>query len=188
MSPRHAEQPKSGLREDFHADDRCRRWLPDQCRGRGPRRRAGADAVEFARHQPAHVGRAGARMGQALPCWCATTAAATASRARRRVPIPWSGSAATCWRSLDTLKIKKTNWCGLSMGGMVGQWLGANAPDRVDKLILVQHQFLLRRQGAVGRPHQDRARKRSRAIGRSRTWSDGSPRASAPARRRRSRA
>jgi 3-oxoadipate enol-lactonase len=37
---------------------------------------------------------------------------------------------------LDALKVKKTNWCGLSMGGMVGQWLGANAPDRVDKLIL----------------------------------------------------
>jgi 3-oxoadipate enol-lactonase len=37
---------------------------------------------------------------------------------------------------LDTLKIKKTNWCGLSMGGMVGQWLGANAPDRVEKLVL----------------------------------------------------
>ena len=29
---------------------------------------------------------------------------------------------------LDALKIKKTNWCGLSMGGMDGQWLGANAP------------------------------------------------------------
>ena len=37
---------------------------------------------------------------------------------------------------LDALKVKKTNWCGLSMGGMVGQWLGANAPDRVEKLIL----------------------------------------------------
>jgi 3-oxoadipate enol-lactonase len=37
---------------------------------------------------------------------------------------------------LDALKVKKTNWCGLSMGGMVGQWLGANAPDRVNKLIL----------------------------------------------------
>jgi len=37
---------------------------------------------------------------------------------------------------LDALKIAKTNWCGLSMGGMVGQWLGANAPDRVEKLIL----------------------------------------------------
>jgi 3-oxoadipate enol-lactonase len=37
---------------------------------------------------------------------------------------------------LDALKIKKTNWCGLSMGGMDGQWLGAHAPDRVEKLIL----------------------------------------------------
>jgi 3-oxoadipate enol-lactonase len=36
----------------------------------------------------------------------------------------------------DTLKIKKFNWCGLSMGGMVGQWLGANAPGRIEKLIL----------------------------------------------------
>jgi 3-oxoadipate enol-lactonase len=37
---------------------------------------------------------------------------------------------------LDALKIKSVNWCGLSMGGMVGQWLGANAPDRIGKLIL----------------------------------------------------
>ncbi len=37
---------------------------------------------------------------------------------------------------LDALKIAKTNWCGLSMGGMVGQWLGANAPDRVERLVL----------------------------------------------------
>jgi 3-oxoadipate enol-lactonase len=37
---------------------------------------------------------------------------------------------------LDALKIKKTNWCGLSMGGMVGQWLGANAPERLEKMVL----------------------------------------------------
>ena len=37
---------------------------------------------------------------------------------------------------LDALNVKKTNWCGLSMGGMVGQWLGANAPDRFNKMIL----------------------------------------------------
>ncbi len=37
---------------------------------------------------------------------------------------------------LDTLKIERTNWCGLSMGGMVGQWLGANAPDRLEKLVI----------------------------------------------------
>ena len=37
---------------------------------------------------------------------------------------------------LDDLNIEKAHWCGLSMGGMVGQWLGANAADRFDKLIL----------------------------------------------------
>jgi 3-oxoadipate enol-lactonase len=37
---------------------------------------------------------------------------------------------------LDALKIEKTHWCGLSMGGMVGQWLGANAPGRMGRMIL----------------------------------------------------
>jgi len=37
---------------------------------------------------------------------------------------------------MDALGLKKVNWCGLSMGGMVGQWLGANAPDRINRLIL----------------------------------------------------
>lgn len=37
---------------------------------------------------------------------------------------------------LDDLNIEKVHWCGLSMGGMVGQWLGANAPQRIDRLIL----------------------------------------------------
>jgi 3-oxoadipate enol-lactonase len=37
---------------------------------------------------------------------------------------------------LDDLNIDKVHWCGLSMGGMVGQWLGANAPERFDRIIL----------------------------------------------------
>jgi 3-oxoadipate enol-lactonase len=37
---------------------------------------------------------------------------------------------------MDGLGLKKVHWCGLSMGGMVGQWLGANAPDRLDRLVL----------------------------------------------------
>jgi 3-oxoadipate enol-lactonase len=37
---------------------------------------------------------------------------------------------------LDDLNIAKVHWCGLSMGGMVGQWLGANAPERFDRIIL----------------------------------------------------
>jgi 3-oxoadipate enol-lactonase len=38
--------------------------------------------------------------------------------------------------ALDALKIEKTHWCGLSIGGMVGQWLGANAPERMNRMIL----------------------------------------------------
>src|SRR5215469_10608528 len=37
---------------------------------------------------------------------------------------------------MDALGLDKVHWCGLSMGGMVGMWLGAQAPRRINKLIL----------------------------------------------------
>ncbi|WP_348811804.1 bifunctional 3-oxoadipate enol-lactonase/4-carboxymuconolactone decarboxylase PcaDC [Flavobacterium maritimum] len=37
---------------------------------------------------------------------------------------------------LDELKIDKVYFCGLSMGGLIGQWLGINHPDRILKLII----------------------------------------------------
>lgn len=37
---------------------------------------------------------------------------------------------------LDALDIERVHFCGLSLGGFVGQWLGARAPERVDRLIL----------------------------------------------------
>lgn len=37
---------------------------------------------------------------------------------------------------LDALRIEKAHWCGLSMGGMEGMWLGAKAANRFDKIIL----------------------------------------------------
>lgn len=37
---------------------------------------------------------------------------------------------------MDALKLDKVNWLGLSMGGMEGMWLGANAGNRINKLIL----------------------------------------------------
>jgi len=42
---------------------------------------------------------------------------------------------------LDALNIKTVNWCGLSMGGMDGQWLGAHAPERVSKMVLANTNF-----------------------------------------------
>ncbi|MGM8362260.1 alpha/beta fold hydrolase [Flavobacterium sp. ARAG 55.4] len=38
---------------------------------------------------------------------------------------------------LDYLQIKQVHFCGLSLGGFIGQWLGIHASDRIDKLILV---------------------------------------------------
>lgn len=37
---------------------------------------------------------------------------------------------------LDALAIPRAHLCGLSMGGMVGIWLGVNAPEHVDRLVL----------------------------------------------------
>jgi len=37
---------------------------------------------------------------------------------------------------LDALRVDRAMFCGLSMGGMVGQWLGANVPHRLARLVL----------------------------------------------------
>ncbi|MGC5702860.1 3-oxoadipate enol-lactonase [Pseudomonas sp. NFXW11] len=37
---------------------------------------------------------------------------------------------------LDALDIQRAHFCGLSMGGMIGQWLGINAGARLHKLVL----------------------------------------------------
>jgi 3-oxoadipate enol-lactonase len=37
---------------------------------------------------------------------------------------------------LDALSIERTHFCGLSIGGLTGQWLGIHAGHRFDKLVL----------------------------------------------------
>jgi 3-oxoadipate enol-lactonase len=37
---------------------------------------------------------------------------------------------------LDALRITRAHFCGLSLGGMVGQWLGIHAPERIERLAL----------------------------------------------------
>jgi 3-oxoadipate enol-lactonase len=37
---------------------------------------------------------------------------------------------------LDILGLERVHFCGLSKGGMVGQWLGVRAPARIDRLVL----------------------------------------------------
>jgi 3-oxoadipate enol-lactonase len=38
---------------------------------------------------------------------------------------------------LDRLALPRVSYCGLSIGGMVGQWLAINAPERIERLILL---------------------------------------------------
>ena len=44
---------------------------------------------------------------------------------------------------LDYLKIAKVHFCGLSLGGFIGQWLGIHQPERIDKLILANTAYYL---------------------------------------------
>ncbi|MDJ1635226.1 3-oxoadipate enol-lactonase [Agrobacterium rhizogenes] len=37
---------------------------------------------------------------------------------------------------LDALEIERTHFCGLSIGGLVGQWLGIHAGHRLDRIIV----------------------------------------------------
>jgi 3-oxoadipate enol-lactonase len=38
---------------------------------------------------------------------------------------------------LDSLEVPRASYCGLSIGGMVGMWLAARAPERIDRLVLI---------------------------------------------------
>jgi len=53
-------------------------------------------------------------------------------------PGPWD--VATLARDvlglLDRLELRAVSFCGLSLGGMVGMWLGVNAPGRIRRLVL----------------------------------------------------
>ncbi len=37
---------------------------------------------------------------------------------------------------LDSLRVNRAHFCGLSIGGQTGMWLGVNAPERLHKLVL----------------------------------------------------
>lgn len=37
---------------------------------------------------------------------------------------------------MNGVGVRKASFCGLSKGGMVGQWLGAHAPERIERLVV----------------------------------------------------
>jgi 3-oxoadipate enol-lactonase len=62
-------------------------------------------------------------------------------RGHGRSPIPDSGTALDdlgrdVLELLDRLELDKVSFCGISLGGATGLWLAANAPDRVERLVV----------------------------------------------------
>jgi 3-oxoadipate enol-lactonase len=53
-----------------------------------------------------------------------------------RGPYSMDELAADALELLDELELRRVTWCGLSLGGMVGMWLGARAPERLSSLVL----------------------------------------------------
>ena len=51
-------------------------------------------------------------------------------------PRSIAGIAGAVLTLLDGLDLDRVAFCGLSLGGMVGMWLGANAPERIERLFL----------------------------------------------------
>jgi len=62
-------------------------------------------------------------------------------RGHGRSPVPpgpyeLSDLGADVIELLDRLGLERVQWCGLSLGGMVGMWMAINAPERIDRLVL----------------------------------------------------
>ena len=51
-------------------------------------------------------------------------------------PYAVADLAADVLELLDRLEVASASFCGLSLGGMVGIWLAANRPERVERLVL----------------------------------------------------
>ena len=63
-------------------------------------------------------------------------------------------------RLLDDFGIEHASYCGVSLGGMIGMWLAANAPGRIDALGAVLHLGQLPGHGPLGAAGGDRAGRR----------------------------
>src|SRR5262245_7316914 len=37
---------------------------------------------------------------------------------------------------LDSLRLERVHFCGLSLGGLIAQWLGVHVPERIDRLVI----------------------------------------------------
>src|ERR1700682_2389450 len=60
-------------------------------------------------------------------------------------------------RLLNRLELDRVSFCGISLGGMVGLWVAANAPDRIDRLMVCcSAARMMRPQDYAARAHRVR--------------------------------
>ena len=98
---------------------------------------AGRDVFELARERSRDVGHAGAVGVEAF-----SRAALRQPRARAigcapgSLPVHDDRLGLDAAMLIDGLGLRQVRFCGLSKGGMVGMWLGANAPHMLNRLVL----------------------------------------------------
>ena len=67
---------------------------------------------------------------------CATTRGDTVHRRLPSQPFSLEHLGRDVLALLDHAGVARAHFCGLSMGGMIGMWLGIHAPDRLESLVL----------------------------------------------------
>jgi 3-oxoadipate enol-lactonase len=104
---------------------------------------------EIAGPEDAPVLLAGGSLGTTVEMWSGQRSLAEDlclvrfdHRGHGRSPVPpgpyeIADLAADVLELMDALGVARASYCGLSIGGMVGMWLAAHAPERIERLVLV---------------------------------------------------
>ena len=92
----------------------------------------------------------------------ATTRAATAQSGVTPGPYTIEQLGRDVVALLDHLGTARASFCGLSLGGMTGMWLGIHAPARIDKLVLANTAARIAPRRSVEPAHRQGERRRHR--------------------------
>ena len=158
------------------------------CRGRRTRAGAGADAVEFARHQPAYVGRPSGGVHPAFPAGALRPPRPRQIRTCPKGPYSMERLGRDVLAILDAPRDRKDELVRAVDRRHGRQWLGANAPDAHRQTHPLQHRPAITPTRRCGTIASRSCAKKAWPQSSTPTWSAGSPKRSANARRRRCRA
>jgi 3-oxoadipate enol-lactonase len=76
-----------------------------------------------------------AKLGDSFQCLC-FDARGHGGSWKPPGPYKFDDFGADCLALLDALAIERAHFCGLSMGGVTGQWLLVHAPERLERVVL----------------------------------------------------